>query len=421
MEFGLIGEKLGHSFSVLLHAKMNNKDYGLLEIPREKIEGYLEAFPLKGANVTIPYKETALNKCDVLAPSARAIGAVNTLVKRDGKLCGYNTDYLGLKLLIENSGFDYKGKKVVILGSGGTSKTAVYTAGLLGANPVVLSRKGRKQYDNGVIYTNYEDTKEYTDCDYLINTTPVGMYPDSGKLPVDPGIFTKLSGITDVIYNPLCTELVRRGRELGIPSENGLLMLVAQGYSSEKIFKGEEEFLTSYDITEILSVYENIRKEKTNIVFVGMPGAGKTTVGKIVAEKLGREYADTDDLFLEKYGIKPGEYITSFGEEEFRRKETEIVKEISGKSGIVIGTGGGAVIRKENVTEIKRNSYVVFLDRKIEELATEGRPLSVNLEKLYNERIDKYISACDIRLKTGNSAKETADLVLEAFGKGRYS
>ena len=305
-------------------------------------------------NVTIPYKQTVIPYLDEIDEAAKMIGAVNTIVNKDGKLYGYNTDFYGMTALIEKNGMSLKNKKVVILGSGGTSKTSLAVAEFLGAKEILKVSRSAK--DGSITYSElYEN---HTDADVIINTTPVGMFPDIFASPIDIEKFQQLSGVIDAVYNPLSTVLVSKAKKLGISSDCGLYMLTAQAVKAYEIFTDStaDDALCDRIFSEVLS-------EKKNIVLTGMPGSGKSTTGKILAEKLGREFIDTDEEIRKKTGIEISDYFERCGEKEFRSLETEVIKAISSKSGIVIATGGGAILKEENIDALKMNGTVYFLDR----------------------------------------------------------
>lgn len=405
MKYGLIGEKLGHSFSKPIHEKIADYTYEIKEIKKEELDAFMLARDFCGINVTIPYKAQVIPYLDYIDPVAEKIGAVNTIVNRDGKLYGYNTDFGGLKMLVEKSGFDYNGKKVLVLGTGGTSKTANAVAESLGAEQIVtVGRNSKVNYDN--VYSMHGD------ADYIINTTPLGMYPDVDSFAVDVEHFENLKGVTDVVYNPLKTRISQKAEECGAKSACGLYMLVCQAVLACEIFTGKK-FDTKAVADEI---FDGIVKEKRNIVFVGMPGSGKTTIGKVLAEKLGKTFVDTDDLIVEKYG-NISELFAQKGEEYFRDIESEQLKIAAKMNGAVIATGGGAVLRKENIDALKQNGVVFFLNRPIEDIIpTKDRPLSSNFEDLkkrFEERYDIYCASADEEIKVDGIIENYVEKILE--------
>lgn len=363
----------------------------------------MSAQNFKAINVTIPYKETVIPYLDEISETAKAIGAVNTVVKKDGKLYGYNTDFYGMTALIKKNNITVKNKKVVILGSGGTSKTAFAVSQALGAKEIIrVSRTGNEK---SITYD--ELYKFHTDADILINTTPVGMFPEIYASPVEIEKFNNLCGVIDAVYNPLKTELVLKAKEKNIPADGGLYMLTAQAVKAYELFmdKKAEETLTD-------NIFEKVICERTNIVLSGMPSGGKSTTGEIIAKNLGREFYDTDEEIIKKTGMKISEYFEKFGEKKFRETETEIVKELSKKSGVVIATGGGAILKKENTDALKMNGKIYFIDRPLKDLLpTEDRPLASSaqeIKKRYTERYEIYKATADEIIKVTGSPKSTA-------------
>ena len=407
MKYGLIGEKLGHSFSKEVHNKLFDYDYELKEIPQNELDLFLKQRAFKAINVTIPYKEKVIPYLDFISDIAKKIGAVNTVVNKNGKLYGYNTDFWGLKSLIQKSGISLKDKKVLILGSGGTSKTAFAVTNSLGAKEVLQISRNKK---DGFI--TYEDIYiNHTDAQILINTTPCGMYPNIDVSPLDISAFERLEGLVDAIYNPLRSKLVCDAQKRGIKAVGGLYMLISQA-----VFAAEKFLDTNIEPQKTDAVYKSILNQKQNIVLVGMPGSGKTTVGKLLAKKLQLEFLDTDDLITEKYGNITDIFKTK-GEAVFRDYESEVIKEISAVGGKVIATGGGAVLRPQNTDLLKRNGRIYFLDRPLESIcATPDRPLSSNrkdLEKRFNERYDIYRNCADRHITSDGTETDTVNAVLE--------
>lgn len=391
MQYGCIGEKLSHSFSKIIHNEICDYTYELKEISKDSLDDFMKNKDFKAINVTIPYKQDVIPYLDEISEQARSIGAVNTIVNKNGRLYGFNTDFLGLKALTLFEGIDIKDKKVLILGSGGTSKTALAVADSMGAKEVYrLSRSGGE----GLI-TYDEAYKEHTDTEIIINTTPCGMYPNIGESAVDIEKFPNVEGVVDAVYNPLCSQLVVSAKEKGIKAIGGLYMLVAQA-----VFAAEYFTDSTIDKSEIERVYNKLLKEKQNLVLIGMPGCGKSTIGKAVAEILGKEFIDSDNEIVKKEGITIPEIFEFKGEKGFREIESRVIAELSLKQGAVIATGGGAILNKRNVDLLKGNGTVVFIDRPLEQLVTtDDRPLSSNrelLEKRYNERYDIYCSSADV-------------------------
>lgn len=403
MEYGCIGKKLPHSFSKIIHEKIGDYAYELIELTEEEVHEFMKKHDFKAINVTIPYKETVIPYLDYISDTAKAIHAVNTIVNKDGKLYGYNTDLYGLTVLCERNGIVLKDKKVVITGSGGTSKTAYATAQISGAKEII--RVSRTAREDSVTYE--EMYEKHTDADVLINTTPVGMFPEIFNCPVDIDKFTSLSGVIDAVYNPLRTELISRAMAKGIPAEGGLYMLTAQAVRAYEFFmdtKAEDGLLDK--------IFNEVLTGKTNIVFTGMPGSGKSTIGKFLAEKLGREFIDSDAEIVKTAGMEISDIFAKYGEKHFRDIETEVIKKISALSGVIIATGGGAVLRKENIDALKMNGKIYFLDRPIEQLLpTPDRPLALNADAIrqrFEERYDIYKSTADCTVPVSGIVEEAA-------------
>ena len=407
MKYGLIGEKLGHSFSREIHACLSDYKYELRELAREELSYFMTERDFLGINVTIPYKEAVIPYLDFVDASANKIGSVNTVVNRGGKLFGYNTDYLGMKALIEHRGISLLGRKVAILGTGGTSKTAHTVCESLSAREVItVSRRG------GDGFITYEELySSHTDTEVIINTTPVGMFPNSYAIPIDPLAFPSLTGVVDAVYNPQRTPLVRRARELLINAAGGLYMLVAQAYFASELFLD-----TKYPEGKIEEIYKNIRRKKENIVLTGMPASGKSTVGKILADALGRELIDTDSMIADTAGMPIPEIFEKYGEAHFRRLETEAIKSASEKSGIIIATGGGAVLKAENIDALRSNGRIYFIDRPLESLIpTDDRPLSSTREAIearYKERYPIYLATLDVHVDANTSPESVAEKII---------
>ena len=410
MDYGLIGEKLGHSFSKEIHQKIGGYEYELIELAPDELEGFILSREFDGLNVTIPYKQTVMDYLDEISDLAREAGAVNTVVNKGGKLYGYNTDCGGMKMLIERMGIELSGKKAFIAGSGGTSRTAAAVCRSLGASEIVrASRSGR----NGA--KTYEEAYSlWSDAALLINTTPAGMYPDTDGMPFDISRFDHPEGLLDVIYNPLNTRLIQDARSKGIRAENGLYMLVGQAVLSSELFTGKK---AGEDVIE--QIYQELLSEKRNIVLIGMPGCGKSTLGKMLAERLGKQMVETDEIISQEAGMSIKDIFAEYGEQHFRDLESEVVKRYSVKGGAVISTGGGAILRKENVEALRLNGVIVFIDRPLDQLkATDSRPLSNDrskLEKLYEERYQIYKDTADMIVKTGGTKTDSAEKLWEAL------
>ncbi len=402
--YGLLGEKLGHSFSPLIHREMGGYDYALIELKPEELSGFLAKRDFRGVNVTIPYKQAVIPYLDELTPRARSIGSVNTILRDPaGKLTGDNTDYAGFEALMMRAGIRPEGKKCVVLGSGGASRTVTACLRDGGAREIrVISRRGED---------NYTNLHRHRDAEILINATPVGMYPQNMKAPADLNLFPNLEGVLDLIYNPARTALLLQAEERGIPRANGLTMLTAQGKAACELFLGRKLPDTETDrVTALLT------RTMENLVLIGMPGSGKSTVGKILAERTGRRFLDTDQMIEERTGTSCGDYLRQYGEEAFRRLETDAVREAGKQSGCVIATGGGVVTREENRNPLRQNGRLIHLDRPPEELETgPDRPLSATrdlLERRYRERKPLYEQWRDFRA-AGENAEQAAESILK--------
>lgn len=410
MEYGLIGKKLGHSYSKEIHDKIGKYDYQLKEISPEDLSDFMTKKEFKGINVTIPYKQDVIPFLSFIDESAKKIGAVNTVVNKNGKLFGYNTDFFGLKMLIQNSKIELSNKKVLILGTGGTSKTTKAVAESLNAKEIFIV--SRSSNDNTITYE--QAILFHNDAEIIINTTPCGMFPNIDSVALDLNNFTKLEGVIDVVYNPLRTKLVLQAQEKGIKAIGGLYMLVQQAISASEYF-----FDSKVPKSSANNIFNNIISEKQNIVLVGMPGSGKTTVGSILAKQLNRPFFDTDVEIKNKFGKTPSQFIQEQGEESFRQLESEICKDLSTKNGVIIATGGGAILRKENVLHLKQNGTLFFINRKIENIKpTNDRPLSNTQNKLlevYNTRLPIYKSISDFEIISDENIQHTTDKIYNLF------
>ena len=405
-QYGCIGKKLTHSFSKEIHAKIADYDYELIELTEEEIAPFFDKKDFAAINVTIPYKQTVIPYLDSISPIAQRIGAVNTIVNKDGKLYGYNTDYYGMKALVERVGIDLNGRKVLILGTGGTSKTAQVLAADLGATEVLtVSRKKTEAY-----ITYDEAVSDHCDAQVIINTTPSGMYPNCEDRPIDISCFPRLEGLIDAVYNPLRTNLVLDAQERGIKAEGGLYMLVMQAVVAV------EHFLNTAIPKETADqVFASIYASKENIVLTGMPGSGKSTVGKLL-ELEGFSFVDTDEEIEKRCGCSICDLIKEKGEPYFRDLETEVIREVSSNSCRIISTGGGAILREENVRCLKRNGRLYFLNAELSRLqATNSRPLSDTVEKLkrlYMERMPVYQKSADMVVPDLAEPQEEANYII---------
>ena len=410
MQYGVIGERLGHSFSREIHNLLADYDYSLREIPREELPRFMMERAFKAINVTIPYKEAVIPFLSEISPIAKRIGAVNTIVNRGGELYGDNTDYYGLKRLILKN-IDPAGKTVLILGSGGTSKTAAVVMEDLNAKEIV--RVSRSAKDGAVTYPQAET--EWSHAQIILNTTPCGMYPNNGQRPIDIGKFPKLCCVIDAIYNPLRSALVLDALERGLPAEGGLYMLVAQAVRAVEVFTDSTLPEDALD-----KVYRKILQSKENIVLTGMPGCGKTTVGALLAETTGRPVIDLDEEIVSKAGCSIADIFAAQGEKAFRDLEEEAIRDAAEpRTGCIISTGGGAILRESNIRRLRANGKLIFLDRPLEALLpTEDRPLAKDREAIrrrYEERYDRYCQTADIRIPVAGTPEQAAQQIIKEF------
>ncbi|MBR2720093.1 MAG: shikimate kinase [Lentisphaeria bacterium] len=406
LKCGLIGKTLGHSYSPQIHGELGDYDYSLFELAENELGGFVRSDKFHGANVTIPYKIAVIPYLDEISPEAARIGSVNTIVHTtDGKLKGYNTDYYGFGYMLDSAGISVSGKKVLVLGSGGASLTVRTLLSDRGAKEVVvISRSGEN---------NYSNIHLHADTDVIVNTTPVGMYPNNGTSPVSLDTFAKLSGVADIIFNPSKTRLILDAEARGIKCAGGLSMLVAQAKAASEYFTGK-----MIDDGEIKRITEKIGMQMKNIALVGMPGCGKSTVGKVIAEKTGREFVDLDAVITEKAGMPIPEIFAKYGEPYFRDLETVALAEVAKRSGLVIATGGGTVIKEENRRLLKQNSTTVFIKRDIANLPKDGRPVSQasSLADLYKVRLPFYLDAADLEAELSETPGESAKIIMERVG-----
>lgn len=401
--YGLLGRKLGHSLSPEIHSLLCDYEYKLYPTEPEKLDEFFSSPKLKGFNVTIPYKVEAYNRCTELSETAKKARSVNTVIRKpDGSLYGDNTDYFGFLYMAKKIGCDFKGKKVLILGSGGASLTARLVTADEGAKEIiVVSRSGEN---------NYENISLHYDADIIINTTPVGMYPNNGERLIDLSKFTKCKKVLDMIYNPARTVVLLDAEKLGIDCSNGLPMLVAQAVKAAEVFTGKEIPLSKID-----EVHDIILGNQKNLVLVGMPGCGKSTVAKLLSQKTGRECVDTDSL-VELCGETIPQIFAKYGEDEFRNRETQAIKSVAKEQGKIIATGGGAILREENRIALRENSTVIFLNAPLETLATEGRPLSKDYEtlcRMYEKRLPLYLETADLTVEVDPDPEVTVRRITE--------
>lgn len=415
-KYYLLGEKLSHSYSAVIHSFFG-LDYSLRELPPEKLSEFVKSRKFDGLNVTIPYKKSIVPLLDEVDGIAEKTGAVNTVLNKNGKLIGYNTDYYGMKYALEAAKITLKGKDVLILGSGGAGIVAEKLAIDEGAASVeIVSRKGKLNYEN--IYD-----REKTQV--IINATPVGTFPFAGGAACDVSRFKNLEGAFDCVYNPFRSKFVLDAEKIGARACGGLTMLVAQAVYSEKIWSettggiadGTAE--TADCENKIRAVLGEVLKRETNISLVGMPGAGKTTVGRILAEKLGMGFCDTDEEIEKIAGESPEKIIEKYGEERFREIETEVAESVSSLRGVVIATGGGTILREKNVEKLRSCGVVIWLGRDLNLLAQNNRPLSKNtpISRLFKQREEYYVAASDKKIENDEAAEKTAEkIITEIFG-----
>ena len=406
MKFGLLGRTLGHSFSPRIHSALGNTNYELFEREPSQLQEFFADPELQGINITIPYKVNALEACDVVDPRAERIGCVNTMVRKDGKWHGYNTDYDGFVFTLQHAGIDVAGKECIILGDGASSATVHVALEYLGAKNIVhLSRKTAPFYGDAPNY--------YEIAQIIINCTPIGMYPHNPSNLIDITQFSKLEGVVDLIYNPRRTILLLQAEMMEIPHCDGLPFLVAQGVKAANHFQGE-----SFGTKEIEQILRDMRREKENIILIGMPGVGKTTVGKALGEEMGRTCVDVDHE-LEKEIGDISTYITEQGEPAFREKEAEMIAKFGTQTGLIISTGGGCVTVPKNFAHLRQNGRIYQLTQPVENLSTSGRVLSSGgierLRELEATRTPMYESFAQCIVEHNRNAPETVSAILEDF------
>ena len=407
MRYGLLGEKLGHSFSRDIHSSLGNYSYDLIEVERDRLADFIQKKDYSGLNVTIPYKEAVIPYLNKTDDHALAIGAVNTIVNKNGELFGYNTDFFGMERLINHAKIDISDKTVAILGTGGTSKTADAVVKHLGAKKAIKVSRGNR--DGAISYDDLYEMAE--EIDVIINTTPAGMFPNTEASPIDISRFEKLSGVIDAVYNPLRTKLILDAKRRGIKAEGGLYMLVAQAVRASELFTGEV-----YDEKTTDRVYKRILREKENIVLIGMPASGKSTIGRILEKKLSRRAFDSDKIIEKEEKRSIPDIFRKDGEGKFRDIESSVIKRLSLENGIIIATGGGSSLREENIDNLKKNGRLYFIDRPLPQLIpTKSRPLAStpeDIERRFNERYGIYSSAADVRIDANGSAPMAADKII---------
>ena len=402
MRCGLLGRHLGHSYSPAIHQLLGDYSYELHEREPEDVEGFVKLGPWDGCNVTIPYKKEVVKYCHELSPLAKELGSVNTLLRRkDGTIYGDNTDAAGFEAMAKRLGVDYDGKKALVFGSGGASVTVQAVLRHLGCQVVVVSRSGD---------VTYEDLPKHTDAQVLVNTTPVGMFPAVGASVVELSMFPHLEAVLDVVYNPARTKLILDAEARGIACESGLYMLVGQAARACEIWTDTK--ITTEKLNE---VHGAIGASMQNLILVGMPGCGKSTVGFLLARKLGRWLVDADQELVKRAGMEIPQYMEKYGEERFRQLETQVLADLGKQSGLVIATGGGCVTRSENYRHLHQNGTIIWLQRNLDALPTDGRPISQRdgVAALYEKRKPLYEAFCDLRVENRGSAEETVEEILK--------
>lgn len=400
--YGLLGEHLPHSFSPQIHLALGNHDYNLFEVAPESLEAFMTEHNFNGINVTIPYKKAVIPYLDVVSPEAQKIGAVNTITVRDGKLYGDNTDYFGFVYMLEKSGISVKDKKAVVLGGGGASATVQAVLHDFGAKEVIVVDLNTEN--------NYKNLYLHYDGEIIVNTTPVGMYPNNLESLVNLDDFKNITGVLDVVYNPLKTKLILDAEARNIPCSAGLSMLVAQAKKAHEIF-----FNTKIDTSVCEKIESVLRMQMCNIVLIGMAGCGKSTVGKVLSEKLGKELVDTDQMIENVENMPIPEIIGKFGEVHFRNCENAAVILAGREKECVIATGGGVITRPENYNPLKQNGIIVFINRDADLLPTNGRPLSQmhGVKALYEQRMPLYRQFADIEIDGNGTIEEVADRIIK--------
>lgn len=401
MKCGLLGRKLGHSYSPQIHSYLGTYAYALYEKEPAELEDFLKHGDFTGLNVTIPYKKEVIPFLDSLSPAAEKMGCVNTIIRReDGTLYGHNSDFFGFLSLVKHSGIPVEGKKALVLGSGGASNTAVHALRELGAHVVVISRTGENNYGNLFLHK---------DTAIIVNTTPVGMYPNTGNAPLDLRQFPHLEGVLDVVYNPARTQLLLDAEKLGIPCENGLWMLVAQAKEASEYFTGRK-----LDDSLIDAIHRKLRPQMENIVLIGMPGSGKSTIGAALAEKLNRPLVDADSVIAGLAGKSIPDIFAQDGEAAFRDWETKALADLGKRSGLILATGGGCVTREENYPLLHQNGTIFCLTRDLSLLPREGRPLSQknDLGNMYQTRRPLYEAFADFTVDNNGTPESTVNAIL---------
>ena len=404
-QFGLLGESLKHSHSPEIHALLGDPDYKIFEVAQDKLADFIKSREFDGLNVTIPYKRAVMPLLSKCSDTARRTGSVNTIVKKeDGKLYGYNTDVFGFSYLLDFANVKVNGKFCLVLGDGGGAAAVKLVLEALGASRIVcLTRSGKNRLD---------DIKSFSDAEILINTTPVGMYPNNGEAAVSLDGLTKLEAVFDIVYNPLKTQILLDAEARGIPAFNGLPMLTAQAKRSRELFLD-----AAIDDDVIPKLTARIAGKMLNITLIGMPGCGKTAIGAALAERLNRKVIDLDEAIVKMYGKTPADIIKLHGEQEFRRTEHVTAMWAGKRTGVIISTGGGIVTRQDNRAPLSQNGIIVFINRNISDLPLDGRPISQStpIEELYEKRLPLYREWCDFEIENNRSIDDAVDAILNGL------
>ncbi len=403
MKCGLLGRKLGHSYSPRIHRLLGKYEYHLFEKEPEELETFLRCGDWDGVNVTMPYKQTVIPYLDSVSSIVQKVGAVNTIIRRENQLVGLNTDYWGFYSMLYKSGLSPAGKKCLVLGNGGASKVVQAVLQSAGGQTVVISRSGENHYQNLHLHR---------DAALIVNTTPVGMYPNTGFSPVDLNQFPHLEGVLDIIYNPARTQLLMDAEKRGIVAENGLWMLISQAVLAAKHFTDRSD-----DVKPIEVIYRILKPETENIVLIGMPGCGKSTIGQLLSEKTGKTFVDADAEIIKIAQKTIPRIFAEDGEEVFRSLETQVLAELGKQSGLVIATGGGCVTRGRNYPLLHQNGTIFWLRRELDRLPTEGRPLSIagNIEEMYQARQTLYSQFADHAIENNGTAEDAVNAILEVL------
>ena len=406
MQCGILGEKLGHTYSPQIHSMLAEYSYSIFEITADNLEAFLRSNSFTGINVTMPYKKAVIPYLDALSERAKLLGAVNTIVRRpDGTLIGHNTDYSGFLSMLLRTGLDVENKKVLVLGTGGASNTAVAVLRELNADVVTVSRTGE---------TNYSNVHNHSDAALIVNATPVGMYPNNGVSPISLDQFPKLEGVLDLVYNPARTKLLMDAQSRGLRTENGLWMLVAQAKESAEWFLDAQISDSMID-----HIYRHLKIQMENIVLVGMPGSGKSTIGKRLAEKLVKTYVDSDEAIEKSSNMTIPDMFDRLGLDHFRRCESDVLKEVCKQSGQVVATGGGCVTIPDNYWQLHQNGVIVWIQRDLDILPTDGRPLSqtASLADMYKQREPLYRSFADIVIQNNSTVEAAVEQIITEINR----